>query len=87
MVSKIHPYGGVPHSVKATFAFLAYTHTYSGSKLATAWRNTTLQIPLSHDVLGVGVPQASVHVSHMKMEVLVAQWDVQQEEANGDYSC
>jgi len=60
---------------------------YSGSKLATAWRNVTLQIPLSQDVLGTGVPQASVHVSHVEMEVLVAQRDVQQEEASGDYSC
>lgn len=66
---------------------LAYTHTYSVSKSDTAWRNVTLQIPLPQDVLGVGVPQASVHVSHVEMEVLIAQWDVEQEEASGDYSC
>lgn len=67
--------------------FMAYTCMYSGSKLATALRNITLQIPLSHDVLGVGVPQVGVHVSHVEMEVLVAQWDVQQKEASSDYSC
>lgn len=49
--------------------------------------NITLQIPLSHDMLGVGVPQVSVHVSHVEMKVLVAQWDVQQEETSSDYSC
>lgn len=66
---------------------LAHTRTYSGSKLATAWRNVTLQIPLSHDVLGIGVPQAGVHVSYVEMEVLIAQQDVEQEEGSGDYSC
>lgn len=50
-------------------------------------RHVTLQIPLSQDVLGTGVAQASVRVSHVEMEVLVAQWDIQQEEASGDYSC
>lgn len=59
---------------------------HTGSKLATNWRNITLQIPLSQDVLGIGVPQASIHMCHMEMEMLVAQQDVQQEEASSDYS-
>lgn len=72
---------------KATFVVLAYKHAHSGSKLAMDWRNITLQIPLSQDVLGIGVPQASIHMSHMEMEILVAQGDVEQEEASSDYSC
>lgn len=66
---------------------LADTRTHSDSKLATAWRNVTLQIPLSQDVLGIGVPQASIHVSHVEMEVFIAQQDVEQEEASSGYSC
>lgn len=62
-------------------------HAHSGSKLATDWRNITLQIPLSQDVLGIWVPQASIHMSHVEMEILIAQQDIEQEEASSDYTC
>lgn len=72
---------------KATFVVLVHKHAHSGSKLVTDWSHITLQIPLSQDVLGIGVPQVSIHMSHMEMEILIAQWDVEQEEASSDYSC
>lgn len=85
-MSETQQCGSVPHSTEPHCASGLYlcVHWQQGSH---SFRNITLQIPLSQDVLSVGVPQPSVHMSHMEMEVLIAQWDVEQEEASSDYSC
>lgn len=46
----------------------------------------TLQIPLPHDVLGVGVPKACVGLCHVEMKGLVAQRDAEQQQAGCQHS-
>lgn len=62
----------------ATFVFPVHKRPLAGM--------VTLQIPLPHDVLGVGVPQASIHLSHVEMEALVAQRHVQQQQGGHSHS-
>lgn len=46
----------------------------------------TLQIPLPHNVLGVGVPKACVGLCHVEMKGLVAQRDAEQQQAGCQHS-
>lgn len=63
---------------RATLVFPVHKRPLAGK--------VTLQIPLPHDVLGMGVPQASVHLSHTEMEALVAQRHVQQQQGGHSHS-
>lgn len=63
---------------RATLVFPVHKRPLAGK--------VTLQIPLPHDVLGMGVPQASVHLSHTEMEALVAQRHVQQQQGGRSHS-
>lgn len=71
-------YGAQSPGCRATFVFPVHKRPLTGK--------VTLQIPLPHDVLGMGVPQASVRLRHAEMEVLVAQRHVQQQQASRSHS-